>query len=126
MARKAIVTIDGTKEVKRALREMRGNIDDAVRAAIQDGAEAVRDGWHRRIPKDTGRAAQGLGITYGKDGTAAEVGERQADRKHVVEFLESGTSSMPARPSATPAAEQERRELPKRLERELAKRLEKK
>lgn len=121
MAKKGLIGMDKLHAKFAAAIEV---IDEAVIDSVREGAEAIRDGARRDVPKDKGVTAEGIDILYTTGGRVANIGERDASRTHVAEFLENGTASITAQPFMAPNAKREKRKFPKRIETNVAKRLE--
>jgi HK97 gp10 family phage protein len=65
----------------------------------------------------------GIDIDYSDGGLTADVGEFDPDRTEIAEFVEYGTSSMPARPFMVPAAMRQVTEFPEAVADELRREL---
>ncbi|WP_405710102.1 HK97 gp10 family phage protein [Streptomyces xanthophaeus] len=89
------------------LEELDETIIAALKKAVREAAEAVRDDTRRDVPKATGHLHDHVDIRYEDDGLTAEVGWLD-DESYYATYLENGTRSRPARPSLGPALEAER------------------
>lgn len=103
------VEAEGLDELRRALTEtataMRSAAEDAVGEETEAVAQDMRDG----APIDEGELVESIQAEHdGLEGTAA------ATARHA-EFVEHGTSKMPAQPFAQPAAETSRTRFPQRV-----------
>lgn len=113
------VRIDGIARLRQRLDDLEPQIIEALKKAVKESSEAVRDDTARTVPVDaSGRDSHHLkdhvAIRYDDNGLAAEVGWFDAE-SYYARFVEHGTHRMPARPSLGPALERERQRYRQRL-----------
>lgn len=108
------VTIEGLDELRRRLAEVGEQIREAAGKAIEEAAEAVQEDAQQQVRVDTGAMKRGLKTWVKKAKLTADVGWRDP-KLYYAAFQEHGTSSIPANPALTAAAEAERRRLPGRV-----------
>ncbi|GAA3223260.1 HK97-gp10 family putative phage morphogenesis protein [Actinocorallia longicatena] len=108
--------IEGMAQLRRQLDELGEEIRGAALEAVEEAAEAVRDDTRANVRVDTGAGRDGVVVQMDAATISAEVGWVDPDLYYMA-FQEHGTSSIPANPALTAAAEQERRRLPGRIER---------
>lgn len=118
----AKVELTGLKALARQLSVTEEQITAAAKKTVQESAEAVRNRAKDLVPVDSGRLQRAINVSYSSDGLSAEV-KNTNNQAYYGQFIEFGTSRRPARPFMTPAAEQERRKLKKRLEQNVKKEL---
>jgi len=111
----ADVKISGRAGLQDALDRVVSTVDAEVAGVVRESADALIDGTRERVAHDTGNLHDSLDAVYAPDGLSADVGWFDPGDFYA-DFVEHGTSSQPAQPALTPAAEQERRMLPKRVE----------
>lgn len=105
-------TIVGLSKMKADLARAAAKIQQAADDAVDEGAEAVAQGMRAGAPVDTGELVDGIAVRPAEDGVGKDVGVFDVGHAGFVEF---GTEDTPAQPFAQPAAEAERRRLPKRV-----------
>ncbi|WP_327376200.1 HK97 gp10 family phage protein [Streptomyces sp. NBC_01216] len=116
------VEIEGLGRLREQLEELAPQIEAAVKRAVKESAEAVRDETRRGVRVDTGNLRDKVDITYKDEGLSAEVG--WSDRSDwYAAVQEHGTRRMPANPVLGPALERERNELPRRVRTEVRREL---
>ncbi len=116
MAKSKGIRVEGADQLRRQLAELPERIRKAARAAIADAAAAVQADAQAEVPVESGALRAGIQTRITGDGLSAEVGVFDRDLYYGA-FIEFGTSSIPARPFMTPAAEAERAELSDRIRR---------
>lgn len=116
------IRVEGADKLRAQLAALPEEIRKGARQAIAESADAVRADEQAAMRVDTGAARAGVETRMAGDGLSAEIGVFDKDLYYVV-FLEFGTSSIPAKPWATPAAEAERSKLRGRIERAVKARL---
>lgn len=103
------VEIEGLDRLDRAIGELAANMRAGAEDAVGEEAEAVAQDMRDDAPRDTGELIDSIQAEHdGLEGLAA------ATAGHA-EFVEHGTSKMPARPYAGPAAEASRSRFPDRV-----------
>lgn len=111
-----MTTVIGAAELRVKLDRMDGEIARAVREVVRESADSLVDEIGADAPWRTGVLSEAIEADYDSDGLGARVGvARGSDRERIAEYLEYGTSSITARPFATPQAEIERGLLPARV-----------
>lgn len=112
--RDVTISIDGMRELRRALEDLPDEVKAALRKAIKESAEAVRDEVKKTVPVATGNLRESVDIRYEDDGLTAKVGWWKRD-DYYARWVEFGTTSRPAQPSLGPATELERLHIVDRL-----------
>jgi HK97 gp10 family phage protein len=102
----------GGAALRAALAQLGDDVDDAAIEVVLIAAGQAQDEWQQRAPVDTGAYRAHIDIRLSDGGFTAEVGvfDVAIDYEEYVEF---GTSSMPAQPAMTPTVEDERVRLPR-------------
>lgn len=112
------VDISGLRQARGRLEDLPGELKDACRRAIKDGAEAVKETTETLVPVDTGHLSRNVRVRLRERGLSADVG--WFDKKsYYAAFIEHGTESIRAEPSLGPALEEERPRLPARIRAEI-------
>jgi len=106
----------------RQLRRMPENIQDGIRAAVEESAETIRDEVKNTVGVHTGRLRERVRVREIGDGTQADVGWFDDDT-YYAQFVEFGTSKITANPVLTRAGEAERKEFPRRVRERVRERL---
>ncbi|MGI5443824.1 HK97-gp10 family putative phage morphogenesis protein [Streptomyces shenzhenensis] len=116
MARRgrAHVTVTGVARLRRRLDELPEEIKQALAAAVQESAEAVRDDVKHNVPVASGRLQRTVKVRSREDGLVADVGWFDRDEYYAY-FVEFGTRRAPAQPVLRPALERERAHYRRRL-----------
>ena len=108
-APKLTITVDGLDRVLAKLKELPQQVRAGAEKAVSDETEEVAQDMRDSVPVDTGALQDGIQAEVdGLSGRAAST----ADHSWAVE---GGTSRMPARPFAQPAAERSRGRFPGRV-----------
>lgn len=107
------VRVEGVKEAQQAIDEAGERIAAALQIVADAAAEAVLDDARRTVPVDRGNLRDALIKTGDAGDYEVRVFTPEARYGHYVEF---GTSKQPAQPFMGPAAERERKNMPKRVE----------
>lgn len=94
-------------QVEQDIKRFKGDIQDAVREAVAESAKAVAEGTRELVNVNTGALRDGVTIIPTGDGLGAQVGWSDPDLYYAT-FQEFGTTSIPANPALTSAAEIER------------------
>ncbi|HMA26081.1 MAG: HK97-gp10 family putative phage morphogenesis protein [Solirubrobacterales bacterium] len=107
-----VVGIEGLPEVKRALKQVESEVRKAAERAVSDEADAVREDMRatvRATAYDTGELHDSI------DDEAQGLQAWIRARARHANFVEHGTTRMPARPYAQPAFLVAERRMPKRV-----------
>ncbi|EFC78884.1 HK97-gp10 family putative phage morphogenesis protein [Parafrankia sp. EUN1f] len=122
MPRRQTVTIEGLDELAGAARRIGERVQRGVKQAVAESLDAVKTDAERRAPRLTGELQEsGIDTQVDDDGQAGDVGFTRDGFYGL--FQELGTSQHPPQPMLGPAAEAERAELPRRLERHIRREL---
>lgn len=105
------VDVDGADRVRAALQRIPGKVRAGGESAVSQAGEAMADEVRANVRIESGRLRDSVAVNT--DGTSASVGYG-ADVDYAA-FQEFGTSSIPANPALTAAAEGERGKLPDRV-----------
>ena len=116
MARR--IGVEGLDELKKRLDRLGEQIEAGVLKAVEESAQAVRTDARSSVRVDTGRLQRGLIVRINRSKLTAEVGWFDKDLYYAA-FQEFGTSSVPANPALTGAAEAERPRFVRRLTEEV-------
>lgn len=108
----ATIKLEGVDDLRRELEAKAKEYRTEIERAVSDAAEAVKEDWRSDVPVDEGDYRDSIGVK--QDGMTAEVANFGREGRHG-QYIEFGTSSRRARPSAAPAAERERTRLPDRI-----------
>lgn len=108
----ASIKLEGVDGLRRDLEAKAKEYRAEIEKAVSEAAEAVKEDWRADVPVDEGDYRDSIGVR--QDGTMAEIANFGTEGRHG-QYVEFGTSSRRARPSAGPAAERERTRLPDRL-----------
>jgi HK97 gp10 family phage protein len=103
--------IEGIDQLQRELAALPTKVREVVRDAVTDAAEAVASDARATVPVVTGALRDSITTEVGSDGLSVQV----STGLDYGQFVEHGTSRMPAQPFMLPAAEAERGRLPGRL-----------
>lgn len=115
MARRGpTVRITGLERLRVQLDELSDDVKDALKRAVKEAAEAVRDDTKRHVRVGEGALRDNVGIRYEEDGFVASIGWHE-DEHYYAAFHEHGTRRFPAQPALGPALEAERRRYRARL-----------
>lgn len=109
MARRgrAHVTVTGLARLRQRLDELPEEIKQALAAAVQESAEAVRDDVSRNVAVASGHLQRTVKVRPREDGLVADVGWFEDEERYAA-FVEYGTRRAPAQPVLRPALERER------------------
>lgn len=119
MARgRAHVTITGLARLRERLEDLPEEIKQALAAAVQESAQAVRDDVKHNVPVDSGRLQREVKVRPQEDGLVAEVGWFDPE-EYYARYVEYGTRRVPAQPTLRPALERERAQYARRLTEEV-------
>jgi len=110
------VNVDGLDNLRKRLGELPEDVQRGARSSIEESAESVEQQMKDEVPVDTGTLRDAIQSRVNAAQLTADVGPMGGDAYYGY-FVEFGTSRMPARPYATPAAEAERKAFPERLRR---------
>ncbi|MCD0450768.1 HK97 gp10 family phage protein [Actinocorallia sp. API 0066] len=110
--------MSGLPELMRELDRLGARIEAGVLKAVEESAQAVRTDARGAVRVDTGRLQRGLTVRVDRARLLAEVGWFDP-KLYYAAFQEHGTSSIPANPALTSAAESERPRFPRRLAAEI-------
>jgi len=105
MARRQVITIEGTDELRRKLRALPAVLRDASREGVTEEVGALADDMRRGAPRDTGELAGSVQGEVRPDGLGGTVA---VTARHAT-AVEYGTSDTPEQPFATPAAVRSRK-----------------
>lgn len=100
------------RELARALERAADKADEGIGIAIRGTAEAVASLERRGAPRRTGALAASIKVKVAGDGRRAEIGPDGKDAWYAY-LVEWGTSTRPATPFCTPAAERARVDFPR-------------
>ncbi|NUP21610.1 MAG: hypothetical protein HOZ81_37210 [Streptomyces sp.] len=110
----------GAERLQVDLDQLDETIIAALKKAVREAAESVRDDTRATVPRATAHLQEHVDIRYENGGLTAEVGWFD-DESYYATYLENGTRSRPARPSLGPALERERGRYRARLTEEVRK-----
>jgi len=110
------------RELTRALQRAADKADEGIAAAIRAAAEAAADLERRGAPVRTGTLVASITVNVADDGQSATVGPG-GDEVFYAPLVEWGTSTRPATPFCTPAAERARVDFPRAVLDEIRARL---
>lgn len=116
------IRVEGAGKLRATLKGLPGTVRKAAQDAIADSAQAIKADGRAGSRVDTAHLRDGVAIRRDADGLGARIGVFDDDL-YYGQFQEFGTSSIPAKPFMTPAAESERRRLPGRIERAIKSKL---
>lgn len=116
------VEITGIKALAKKLGLAEEQINSAARRTVKETAEGVKKRAKDLVPVESGRLQRSINASYSSNGLQAEV-KNTNNQAYYGQFIEYGTSSRPARPFMTPAAEGQRRKIKRRLEQHVKKEL---
>ncbi|MEU3600881.1 HK97-gp10 family putative phage morphogenesis protein [Streptomyces sp. NPDC006798] len=105
--RRATVRILGAARLRQRLETLPDEIVEALKKAVRESAEAVRDDTRDTVRVHSGNLRDTVDIRYEHNGLTALVGWFE-DPEYYARFLEHGTRRAPARPALRPALEAER------------------
>lgn len=104
-----VIKVDGADQLQAKLDALPEKIRERARQAVAAAADAVQADARAEVPVDTGALKDS--ITVENSGLSADVSAGE----HYAPFVEFGTSTRPAQPFLTPAAEVERGRFPDRI-----------
>lgn len=107
--------VTSTSELRRKFRKAGAAVNAALEAAVAEAAMSVRDDAQRFVPVGDEPPHIRDHIVVEIEGATALVGVFE-DEFYYGQFLEMGTSEMPAQPFMLPAAELERKRFKQRIE----------
>lgn len=116
------VQIEGLDSLRAHLSELPDQVRQGAGDALEEAAVEVERDMMMNVPIDQGELMAAIGHEVDRENLTADVGT-QGSGVHYGQFVEFGTSKMPAQPFATPAAEAERGNFPARLERHVGENL---
>ena len=116
------VQIDGLDSLRAQLGELDDQVREGAADALEEAAQEVERDMMMNVPIEEGTLMASLGHEVDRENLTADVGT-QGSGVHYGQFVEFGTSKMPAQPFAQPAAEVERANFPARLRRHLGEHL---
>lgn len=104
------------KALHRQLDHVPAAVTEGAQEAVKESGEAVREQVERNVRVHTGRLKNRIRVRFvGSLGLTADVGWFDKDT-YYAQFQEFGTSKITADPVLTRAGEEEKREFPKRLQ----------
>lgn len=106
--------MQGIEQLRDGLEELPDEIKAALRRAVREAAEAMRDDVQATVRKDTGNLHDSVAIRYSDEDLRAEIGWRDRNDRYAT-YHEFGTSRIPARPALGPAAAAERQRIVGRI-----------
>lgn len=110
------VRIEGIDRLRERIEALPDDVKDALRRAVREAAESVQADTRQAVRHDSGDLSTGVKVRYTTNQLAAQVGWRRGDlAAQYAAHHEFGTSSIPANPALTSAAEAERRRLVRRV-----------
>ncbi|HXV74403.1 MAG TPA: HK97-gp10 family putative phage morphogenesis protein [Sphingomonadales bacterium] len=90
--------------LRRGLAAYAGKVRDGARAGVEAGAEAIAAGARARVPVETGRLRESIGITAANASLNGAISAAVNAAAPYARFVEFGTLQSPARPFLHPAA----------------------
>lgn len=112
--------VAGIAELRRELDRLSVQVQAGIKAASTDSAVEIRDNARSNAPIDTGDLRDAIKVRSIPIGSEVGIFDPDVDYG---DYLEFGTSRMPAQPFMTPAVVSERPRYPGRVTSEVRKRL---